>query len=237
MMIDRWKPAVPTLALAALLACTPIAAGQSTPPADPGADDPPPSLDELLGIEENEGRAGAEEAARRDRREELERRLNEEAITDAFKQALEKMTVSAALLDEQFDPGLATQRVQEEILGKLAQLIEKAQEQQQQQGGGGSSSSSSERSQQSAGAEPGRQDNRGERGEQEPCNGEGAEQDPPPRQEGPVNAVLEESRSEWGNLPQRVRDMLMQGRREKFSSLYEQMTREYYKRLAEEGSS
>jgi len=29
----------------------------------------------------------------------------------------------------------------------------------------------------------------------------------------------------------------MQGREEKFSSLYEQMTREYYRRLAEEGSS
>jgi hypothetical protein len=40
-------------------------------------------------------------------------------------------------------------------------------------------------------------------------------------------------RSEWGSLPQRVRDMLLQGRNEKFSSLYEKLTGEYYRRLAE----
>jgi hypothetical protein len=52
-----------------------------------------------------------------------------------------------------------------------------------------------------------------------------------------LNRVFEESRTEWGGLPQRVRDMLLQGRGEKFSSLYEQMTREYYRKLAEEGST
>ena len=49
-------------------------------------------------------------------------------------------------------------------------------------------------------------------------------------------ANLEEERTEWGNLPERVRDMLLQGSKEKFSSLYKQLTREYYRRLAEEGS-
>ncbi|HRP63251.1 MAG TPA: VOC family protein, partial [Phycisphaerales bacterium] len=56
----------------------------------------------------------------------------------------------------------------------------------------------------------------------------------PPMQEGDINTVFEESRSEWGSLPERVRDMLLQGRRERFSSLYEQLTREYYRRLAED---
>ena len=55
-------------------------------------------------------------------------------------------------------------------------------------------------------------------------------------QEGDINTVMDETRSEWGNLPQRVRDMLLQGRREKFSNLYDQLTAEYYKRLAEEGT-
>ena len=59
----------------------------------------------------------------------------------------------------------------------------------------------------------------------------------PPGREGDVNQVFDEARSEWGALPERVRDMLLQGREEKFSSLYEQLTREYYRRLAEEGSS
>ena len=44
---------------------------------------------------------------------------------------------------------------------------------------------------------------------------------------------MEELDREWGGLPRRIRDMLMQGRREAFSSVYEQMTREYYRRLAE----
>ena len=62
------------------------------------------------------------------------------------------------------------------------------------------------------------------------------EGDPPPMQQGDINTVLEESRAEWGSLPPRVRDQLLQGRKEKFSSLYQQLTQEYYKRLAEEGS-
>ena len=45
-------------------------------------------------------------------------------------------------------------------------------------------------------------------------------------QQGDVDTVLEEGRTEWGNLPQRVRDMLLQGRREKFSSLYKRLTNE-----------
>jgi hypothetical protein len=40
----------------------------------------------------------------------------------------------------------------------------------------------------------------------------------------------------WGNLPARVRDQLMQGRHDQFSSLYESMTETYYRRLAEEAS-
>ena len=37
-------------------------------------------------------------------------------------------------------------------------------------------------------------------------------------------------------LPERIREMLLQGKQETFSSLYEQLTQEYYRRLAEEGS-
>ncbi len=55
-------------------------------------------------------------------------------------------------------------------------------------------------------------------------------------QQGDINTMIEEQRTEWGNLPQRVREMLLQGREEKFSSLYEELTREYYRRLAEDGS-
>jgi hypothetical protein len=49
-------------------------------------------------------------------------------------------------------------------------------------------------------------------------------------------AELEESRVEWGRLPDRVRELILQGRRDRVSTLYERITREYYRRLAEEAS-
>ena len=47
---------------------------------------------------------------------------------------------------------------------------------------------------------------------------------------------LTESRIEWGRLPERVRELVLQGRRDRVSTIYERLTREYYKRLAEEAS-
>jgi hypothetical protein len=47
---------------------------------------------------------------------------------------------------------------------------------------------------------------------------------------------LDESRVEWGRLPERVRELILQGRRDRVSTLYERITREYYRRLAEEAS-
>jgi hypothetical protein len=44
---------------------------------------------------------------------------------------------------------------------------------------------------------------------------------------------MEEGRSEWGRLPQRVREILMQSRRDRVSALYQQATEAYYRRLAE----
>ena len=60
--------------------------------------------------------------------------------------------------------------------------------------------------------------------------------DPPPQQTGDINTMLEETDVEWGSLPERYRDELLQGRKEKYSSMYERLTREYYERLAEQGS-
>jgi hypothetical protein len=44
---------------------------------------------------------------------------------------------------------------------------------------------------------------------------------------------MEEGRSEWGRLPQRVREIIMQSRRDRVSALYQQATEAYYRRLAE----
>ncbi len=198
-------------------------------------DDVPPSLDELLGIEEDEENVTAAEIAERQAEEELQRRLNAQEITDAFEFAIHKMTLSAELLDERFDTGLGTQRVQEEVLAKLDQLIDEAKKQCKGSGSGSGSSQGQRSKEQKPGKQGG--DPSQEKQRQDQPAGESKPGDPPSPQQGDLNTVLQESRAEWGSLPQRVRDMLLQGREEKFSSLYEQLTREYYRRLAEEGSS
>jgi hypothetical protein len=202
----------------------------------PAEDDRAPSLDELLGIEEDESSRNADEVAAEESVTELQRRLNAEDLGDAFAQAIEKMTISAELLEERFDTGLGTQRAQEDVLAKLEQLVDIARS---MQSSSSSSSSSSGQRQQMPQQQPGKNQSQANQaaGQRRANASESQEGDPPARRDGEVNTVFDESRTEWGSLPQRVRDMLLQGRREKFSSLYEQLTREYYQRLAEEGSS
>ncbi len=206
-------------------------------PTAPPAATPPSSLDELLGIKKEEQDKSGADAAAKDADDELKRKLNEAEIADGFVLAVEKMAISAEMLDVKFDTGLGTQRVQEEIIARLEHLIDQAKKNQSKSSKSSSSSSSSQQQSQ-------QQPNPGQQKSQPPSQGnqrnnkpsDSQEGDPPPLQQGDVNTVLEESRSEWGNLPPRVRDQLLQGRREKFSSLYQQLTQEYYKRLAEEGT-
>ena len=55
-----------------------------------------------------------------------------------------------------------------------------------------------------------------------------------PAKQGQPNGPMEATRSEWGNLPPRVREELSQGLHEPFSPIYKEMTEAYYKRLAQE---
>jgi len=219
-----------------------LSAAQAAPPADPPAPGAapaaeqapaPPSLDDLLDIDDDE-QPGAAAATDQSEREALQRALDEAAISDVFEGALEQMALSAKLLDELFDPGLETQRVQEEIIARLSELIERAPNQSQQSSGNSSSSSSS----QQPGAQPlsraPNQANRQNPGEQRGPADNTREGDPPPPQDASLNIVLDETRREWGSLPERIRDMMLQGQSGFKSSLYRTLTEEYYKRLAEE---
>jgi hypothetical protein len=49
------------------------------------------------------------------------------------------------------------------------------------------------------------------------------------------SSPLKSSRTEWGNLPPRVREQLLEGMSERFSPVYQEMTESYYKRLGKEG--
>ena len=193
--------------------------------------DEPPTLDELLGLDEEQQDRQATDVAETEAEEELQRRLGQREMRSAFAAALEKMAISADLLEAQLNPGAATQRVQEEILIKLDQLIDEA----RKQAGGSCSSSSRSRSTAPPNRQPGARPGDGAKpGQRAGSRAGGAE---PPLEQGDLNTLLKETRREWGDLPQRVREMLLQGRGEKFSTLYERLTREYYRRLAEEDSS
>ena len=195
--------------------------------------DPPPSLDDLLGLETDESEVQADEAARAESERELQRRLDEKEITDAFLVALDKMATSAKRLGELFDTGLATQRVQQDILAKLDQLIDKAR---QMQSLGQASASRSTSSQRSRSQSPGQRKSQADNSRRDGTPQDSQAGDPPPRQDGDIHTILQEAGVEWGNLPERIRQELLQGRNDKFSSMYRRLTEEYYKRLAEEGS-
>ena len=192
--------------------------------------DAPPSLDDLLGLETDE--SDADEAARLESERELQRRLDEKEINDAFLIALDRMATSAKRLGELFDTGLATQRIQEDILAKLDQLIDRAKRMQAQISASRSSSAQNSQSQ-----NPGQRRNQANNSQRRDGTPQDSQEgDPPPRQEGDIQTILQEVGVEWGNLPERLRQELQQGRNDKFSSMYRRLTEEYYKRLAEEGS-
>ncbi|MHC4210189.1 MAG: hypothetical protein ACYSWT_10805 [Planctomycetota bacterium] len=198
-----------------------------------------PSLDELLGLGADESETTAAEQAQRETDEELQRRLSEQDLHDLFLQALEKMALSAHLLEIDFESGLATQRAQQDVLAKLDQLIDQARELASQHSDSCSGCSQCSGKSGSAPRDPGKKPGSGTQGTQrgDAPSDDSQATDAPAGREGDINTVLEETGSEWGHLPARIREMLKQGRGDYKSPLYRKLTEEYYKRLAEEGSS
>ncbi len=182
------------------------------------------SLDELLGLEE----AGSGEETREElpdaAQAELERELTQQEAAEAFEQAAALMGETATRLGDLSDTGLATQRLQEDILRKLDQVIEAAKNNQQQS----QSSSSSQQNQQPNQPQQQQQQGQASDGDNQ------SENTPPGRQDGQLNPEIDSARAAWGALPERVRDALFQGRSDRYSSLYERLTEAYYRRLAEE---
>lgn len=205
------------------------------------ADQTPPSLDELLGLEEEVEVDQAAEAAAAESARRVAERLRERPIADDFREAIAQMAASESLLEQAAakesgvpdELGLGTQRVQEEILRRLEALIQSAQRQRQQQQSSSSSSSSSSDSEPSRGEQSGASSTSGD-SRREGSASEGGESMPPAFEEAQLGAMLEEGRVEWGNLPERVRELVRQGRRDRVSSIYRRLTEQYYRRLAEE---
>lgn len=205
---------------------------ETTPPADPL-----PDLDDLLGLPGRppavEGAEGedAESPAGRRIEQELERKLSAVELADKFREAIEEMGQLADRLERARDTGLETQRLHEEVIRKLDALIKNSRSSSSSSSSGSGSSSSSSSS--SAPNQP----KAGQQQQQQDQAGSGTNQSeamPPPMQSPELRGRLDVTRAAWGALPERIRESLMQGSSDQFSSLYEALTEEYYRRLAEE---
>lgn len=207
-------------------------------PTPPAVEPKPPeggSLDDLLGIDgEKQGDSAAIEQARK----RIERKLDEKEIEGVLKQALDYMKFSSDRIANHRDVGVDVQRAQQEAIDRLDILIEQAKR--RRQSSSSSSSSSQSRSQ-------GQEQSQGDTAQpqpQPPTDGsrrqdgtDGRSTDPPPPEDASApERMLEESAAEWGRLPQRVRDLIRQGSRDRISSVYRRMTEEYYRRMAEDAA-
>ena len=193
----------------------------------------PPTLDQLLELPaEGSTDASAPSGDGPPVDPALQRELDGERPAELFSQVVELMDTAAGQLGVQRDLGIATQRIQQSILAKLDQLIAEAEKNQCKGSSSQSKSPSSVRqdtgdarnaSPGPAGATPtGSQPNRGT-----PSSGR--------VERVQAGRPIEQLRREWGHLPPRVRDQLIQGFEEPFSPIYQTLTERYYRRLAEEG--
>lgn len=196
----------------------PAATPAVTPPATPGDAKPDPSrpVDPT--------------------RADLERKLNDPNVAEDFVQAVTLMKETSDRLTRASDVGLETQRLQQEVLLRLDKLIDEAKNQSKSKKSKSKSSSKQEQDQQqNQEQEQSSQQSKPQQGNQQAAAS--AQGGNVPRQNAQLKAAPAGASASWGDLPPHVRDALMQGFSDSFSPTYEQMTQEYYKRLAEQKPS
>lgn len=201
---------------------------KSAPAAKPTPQPPSalPDLDSLLGTKPE--KPDSKPAATDPSKQELERQLSLKEQADEFAKAVELMNETADRVEKESDTGLATQRLQEDILTRLDRLIKSAQKNQ-----------SKSKSKQQSDEDKESQKNKNMRQQsqaqsKQAANAPGERADGPDREDGTLGSAPVAPPASWGELPAHVRDALMQGLSDKFSSMYQSMTESYYRRLAEE---
>jgi len=197
-----------------------------------------PSLDELLNLDPPVDESGdeptdsnAEESVTVDEAigEDVDRAISMSEASDVFVQAVDEMDLVSKKLGKEYDPGIDTQRDAQEIIRKLDQVILAARQKQ--------SSSSSQQQSSARQQDPGSQQQPGQQqqGPAQPSGNMPNQGEFSPGSVGIINpneSTIEELRQEWGNLPPRLRDELLEGLAEPFSPLYRELTEQYYRRLA-----
>jgi hypothetical protein len=199
-----------------------------TPPADKPA---LPSLDEALGL--------AKPAQAQPPKKEgetvpgdLDRALKGEEAGDELQRAIALMDKSAKRLEGDKDTSLNTQRMQEETVRLLDAVVKKNNQKKNSQ-------SKQQQQQQQQNQQQQQQPNQSQQSQQNQQQQPGQDTSPSVERGGDTNARLrtgmDAARAAWGNLPQRVRQLLVQGSGDQFSKEYQRLTEEYYKRLGEGG--
>ncbi|MGV6815346.1 MAG: hypothetical protein ACWA5W_10125 [Phycisphaerales bacterium] len=199
-------------------------------PTPTSTSDPLPSLDELLGLEDAPADSTQSTTQPTTHQAELDAILSPKQAGQAFTQAVGLMEQVARRLDQHHDLSLETQRLQQDILTKLDQVIASAQK-------GNSKGSSSSSSSQSQGSNQQQPDQQQAQAEGQPGNQPGdpaGESMPAPGSQADPNAPVAPDGVTWGSLPERIRQALSQGFSDQYSELYRKATEEYYKALAED---
>lgn len=203
------------------------AAAQDTKKDDAKRDEPPtPDLDELLGLPKSDKPREANDPAK----ENLDEALEPERQTEAFSEAIDLMKRSATRITKGGDVGIDTQRLQQDAVRRLDQLIAAAKQNSQRQ---------QKKQQQQQQQDQKQQQQQDQKQQQQRNQSKGQESnavDPPGRQDGPGNAAPAPGAT-WGGLPDRVRQALTEGLSDRFSSMYRTLTEDYYRRLAEQPGS
>jgi len=211
-------------------------APSTAPPTSPATPAPTalPSLDEALGLTKPADKPKPTEpkpAVGGD----LDRALSSDGPAGGgeLERAVALMDRSAGALEKGADTSIDTQRMQEETVRLLDALIKKSGQKKQ-------SSQQKQQNQQQRDQNQQQQPNQSQQSQSQQQQTPGGEPSDSPERGGTRNAQLrpgiEGARAAWGNLPQRIRQLLMQGSGDQFSKEYQRLTEEYYKRLGEQGN-
>jgi hypothetical protein len=204
----------------------PAAEPASEPASEP---DDLPSLDELLGLEDEHKDTKNEKPIEDANDAALEKVLSPKEAGEAFSQAVSLMDQVAERLSKNNDLSITTQRLQEDILRKLDQVIESAKNNNSNGQGSSSSQSSSQNQQQ-----PNQQQQQQEGEGSEPSSESGDASMPAGSSDAQPGSEVAPNGVSWGALPERIRDALSQGISDRYSELYRSLTEQYYKSLAED---
>lgn len=162
------------LALTSVFVLPAVAHTQEEPGAEPAIENKPesteePSIDDLLGLDDEEpgDKEEPDEPDPDDKDEtdpkltrDLDKALTGKQAADQFAQAIEEMEEVAIRLGEESDPGIDTQRMQDQIILKLEQIIasaEKTKSQQKPKPGQGKPQDQARQADKQQGQQPGEQ--------------------------------------------------------------------------------